>query len=286
MPRFGSAGNPDSFYSRGFKSSLDMPRYLAQLGLDAYEYQCGRGVTIGEQTARRLGEAAREHGIALSLHAPYYVNLATLDDHIREKTVMHLMKSLQAARWMGAGLVVFHPGAGKQGDRKQALLRAQRLLAEIIEQAGEAGLGQVLLGAETMGKPAQLGTLEEVLALCSVSSRVVPVVDFAHLHAASQGGFTRKEHFAAVLEKIEKQLGVAILKSLHIHFSQIEFTRAGEKRHRTTRDEGFGPDFAHLAELMVEYGLDCTIICEADGLQVEDALEYQRQYRELLKTSP
>ncbi|WP_018086365.1 TIM barrel protein [Desulfurispora thermophila] len=262
---------------------MDMPYYLAQLGLSAYEYQCGRGVTIGEQTARRLGEKAREYDISLSLHAPYYVNLATEDSQIKEKTVMHLMKSLQAAHWMGAGLVVFHPGAGKQGDRAQALLRAQRLLAEIIDQADAGGLGDVRLGAETMGKPAQLGNLEEVLALCTVSPRVVPVVDFAHLHAASQGGFTKKEHFAAVLDKIQGQLGADILKQLHIHFSQIEFTRAGEKRHRTTRDAGFGPDFSHLADLMVEYGLDCTIICEADGLQVEDALEYKRKYLELLK---
>ncbi|MCL6477141.1 MAG: TIM barrel protein [Peptococcaceae bacterium] len=279
--RFGPAGNPDSFYREGHKSSLDMPRWLREKGLYAYEYQCSRGVNISEETARKLGEMAVQNGIYLSIHAPYYINLAATDPELREKTRKHLMNSLLAARWMGAGVVVFHPGSGKD-DRRSAMNRAGKMLAEVAKQAVEEGMGDILLAPETMGRKSVLGTLEEVLELCSVGDNIIPAVDFGHLHAASLGEFTAKEVFAGVLDRIEAAQGRGKLKRLHIHFSPVEFSAAGEKRHRTTRDEGFGPDFTYLAELLAERGAEFTLICESDGLQAEDALVYKSIYEKAL----
>lgn len=105
--RFGTAGNPDGFYQAGKKQSKDMPPWLREQGLEAYEYQCGKGVTVGEATARAIGQAAAEAGIALSLHAPYFVNPANPDPDSQEKTLGHVLKACQAAQWMGGG-----PGGG------------------------------------------------------------------------------------------------------------------------------------------------------------------------------
>ncbi len=275
--RFGPAGNPDSFYREGHKSSLDMPRWLRGKGLSAYEYQCSRGVNIGEQTARKLGELAALNDILLSIHAPYYVNLATFDPDLREKTKKHLINSLLAARWMGAGVVVFHPGSAG-GNRPVAMDRAKKLLAGILRQADEMGLDGILLAPETMGKKNLLGRLDEVLELCGLDERIIPAVDFGHLHAASGGRFVTGEDFAGVLDRIEVALGADRAKRLHIHFSPVEYTAAGEKRHRTTRDEGYGPDFKHLARLLADRRLEFTLICESDGLQAEDALVYKSIY--------
>lgn len=280
--RFGPAGNPDSFYREGFKSSLDMPKWLREMGLSAYEYQCVRGVKIGEAAARRLGEQAAGNDISLSIHAPYYINLATADPQLREKTKKHLLDSLAAASWMGAGVVVFHPGS-PAGDRARAMIRARQLLGEVVRQAGEEGLDGILLAPETAGKRSLLGSLDEVLELCGISDRVIPAVDFAHLHAASGGGFRCEDAFAAVLKKTEGALGRGRAKRLHIHFSPVQFTAAGEKRHMTTQDPGYGPDFALLAGQLARMGTDFTVICESAGRQAEDALSYMNIFEKALK---
>jgi len=274
---FGTAGNPESFYNAGFKSSLDMPAWLRDKGLTAYEYQCVRGVHIKEETARKLGRAARESKIKLSIHAPYYISLASGDVEIRKKTRNHFLKSLYAAHWMEATTVVFHPGGGKD-DRAGALRRSMDYLAEILAEAEQAGLGHIWVAPETMGKINQLGSLDEVLEMCTLGPKVVPAVDFGHLHAAGAGALKDEEDYAAVLDAVERALGQEALSNLHIHFSPVEYTGAGEKRHRTTLDEGYGPDFAPLARLIARRGLSPTVICESNGRQAEDAIIYRDLY--------
>ncbi|SFH39414.1 deoxyribonuclease-4 [Desulfotomaculum arcticum] len=276
--RFGPAGNSDSFYAAGFKSSLDMPGWLAQLGLNAYEYQCVRGVHIKEETARKLGEAAARHGIALSIHGPYYISLATTDEAIKVKTKKHFLDSLRAARWMDAGVVVFHPTGGSGKDRAATLKRAGDYLVELLKIAEAEGYGDVKVAPETMGKPAQLGNLEEVLELCTLDHKIVPAIDFGHLHAAGAGALVTEEKFAEVLDRIEQVLGKESVKNLHIHFSPIEYTKAGERRHLTTLDEGYGPDFTFLARQIKQRGMSPTVICESAGRQAEDALVFRQIY--------
>ncbi|MBM7855671.1 deoxyribonuclease-4 [Desulfohalotomaculum tongense] len=278
--KFGAAGNSDSFYEQGNKSSLKMPAWLAEMGLTAYEYQCSRGVRIKEDFARRLGEEARANNITLSIHAPYYINLSTEDPQIKEKTKGHILKSLRAALWMGATTVVLHPG-GTGKDREASYRRAKSTLAEVLKEAAEEGLGHIKVAPETMGKVNQMGSLDEILDLCTVADNVVPCVDFGHLHAVTQGSLTDKESFAGVLDKISAVLGEQALKNLHIHFSPIEFTKGGEKKHRTTLETDFGPHFTPLAELIIERNMEPVIICESSGRQAEDALVYKRIYDEI-----
>ncbi|OPY57022.1 MAG: putative endonuclease 4 [Pelotomaculum sp. PtaU1.Bin035] len=280
--RFGPAGASTSFYTGGHKSSLDMPEWLKKRGLNAYEYQCGLGVNIGEETARRLGQLAAEKGIQMSIHAPYYINLSATDPKIRVKTMGHLLKSLKTAQAMGAKTVVFHPGSGSGGDRKEILARAKAFLEEILAEIMKEGLSNIYLAPETMGKKNQLGSLEEVLELCELGGQVVPAVDFGHIHAVTGGSLTEKSSFALLLEKIEQRLGLHYLQNLHIHFSSIDFTAGGEKRHRTTLETNYGPEFNFLAELLVEKNLTPTIICESAGRQAEDAMIYRDIYLERL----
>jgi len=280
--RFGTAGNGDAFYGAGHKSSLEAPAWLRGLGLAAYEYQCVRGVNISERTARALGERAVENDIALSIHAPYYINLAGEDPVLLAKSKNHLLKSLRAAHWMGATRVVFHPGSAK-GSREGALRRAQAVLGATLDEAAREGLEGVWVLPETLGRYSYLGLLDEVLELCRVAPNVVPCVDFGHVHAITGGLMTDREAYAAVLDRVEAAVGKDVLRTLHIHFSPVEFTEKGERRHRTLADAGFGPHFRPLAELMVERKLTPTIICESNGTQSEDACAYRDIYREALR---
>lgn len=273
-PRFGPAGNSDSFYAEGLKDSARMPAWLRDRGLNAYEYQCSRGVHVGEATARKIGEQAALAGVSLSIHAPYYINTATEDERIRQNSQKHLVKSLQVARWMGANRVVFHPGGTKLG-RELSLDNARRFLTEFLAETEE--YEDIQLAPETMGKRNQLGSdLDEVLTLCKLSPRVIPAVDFGHYHAVTGGSLRAKADFLAVLDHIGKTLGWEVLRRLHIHFSPIEFTKAGEKRHGTFAEKELGPSFAPLAEAMVQLGMTPTVICESAGSQAEDALLMKR----------
>ncbi|MCF8010421.1 MAG: TIM barrel protein [Clostridiales bacterium] len=280
---FGAAGNTQSFYDQGYKSSLYMPGWLNERGLNAYEYQCTRGVNIKQETAQKLGQAARDNSITLSIHGPYYINLATDDQEKQKKTKGHIIKSLQVAKWMQANKVVFHPGSASGASRIENLEKAKKLLYKIIIEADKEGLGEIKLAPETMGKASQLGNLEEVLDLCKTFDNVVPTIDFAHLHALGGGCLNTREDFAYILDRIAEVLSEQIVEYLHVHFSPIEYTRAGEKKHRTLLDEGFGPVFEPLAELIVERDLCPTIICESKGRQVEDVLIYKEIYNKTCK---
>lgn len=280
VAHFGPAGNPDAFYESGKKASAKMPEWLAGLGLNAYEYQCSRGVNIRQETAQIIGEKAAEFGIKLSIHAPYYISLATEDDTIAANTKRHFLKSLQVAKWMGADRVVFHIGGGKQ-ERRAAMIRVKRLFATVLEDIEKADLTGVFLAAETMGKQNQLGTLAEVIELCKMSPWVIPAVDFGHLHCVTGGMYTTRQEFEAVFDEVGSQLGDEIARNLHIHFSRIEFTKGGEKRHWTF-DDPFGPPHEPLIEVCVARGFVPRIICESAGTQAIDAKRMQDLYLSLL----
>ncbi len=280
--QFGPAGNSDAFYDEGNKASLQMPAWLAAMKLGAYEYQCSRGVTIREETARAIGEAARQNRVKLSIHAPYYINLATEDETIADHTRQHFVKSLRAAQWMGADRVAFHIGGPGKQSRSAALARAHGLFAPVLEDAGRQGLmAGVFLAPETMGKQNQLGNLAEVVDLCKLGQQVLPTIDFGHLHAVTGGKFTTREEYAAAFDFVAAALGEETAANMHIHFSRIEFTRAGEKRHWTFDDQ-YGPPFEPLMEVIARRGYAPRIICESSGSQAADAKAMQDYYLSLV----
>lgn len=279
--RFGPAGNPDAFYEAGYKASLQMPAWLGGMKLTAYEYQCSRGVNIKEETAREIGSKAAEYGVKLSIHGPYYISLGTDDEKIMMNTQNHFLKSLEVARWMGADRIVFHMGGPGKQDRKLAMEQVKRSFHNVLEQAEKRGLTGIYLCPETMGKQNQLGSLTEVLELCRMSDWVRPAVDFGHLHAVTGGKYTTYAEMEAVFDTIGERLGAEAAKNLHIHFSHIEFTKGGEKRHWTFDDE-FGPPHEPLIELCVQRGFTPRIICESAGTQAWDAKIMQDLYFSLV----
>ena len=282
--RFGPAGNSDSF-SKTHKSSLDAPGWIADFGLDCYEYQCGKGVRVSQTMAEELGRRAEERGIALSLHAPYFINLANPDPDSREKTIGYITAACLAADWMGAGRVVIHSGALMKRTRRQAQDIALDTLREVIAACDDQGFEHIALCPETMGKLGQLGDLDEVLELCTLDERLVPCIDFGHLYARSLGADDGQEAFCRMLDRVEEVLGAERAARFHSHFSRIEFTpNGGEKCHRTFADHGgYGPDWAPLAAEIARRGWSPVFICESAGTQAEDALEMKRIYQEYLK---
>ena len=277
---FGPAGNSVSFAELGYRNSLDTPAYLDRMGLDWFEYQCGRGVNIGLEKCRLFGEAMSEAGKGVSLHAPYYISLASKEEQKRENSVNYIVQSALAVNAMGGQRIVVHPGGLGGLSREAATELAIETLKKAQSELDGHGLSNVCICPETMGKINQLGTLEEVLEMCKVDERFVPCIDFGHLNARTHGGLSTYADFEAVLDKIENALGYDRLKVYHSHFSKIEYTDGGEKCHLTFEDEKFGPKFDFLAELIYKKGLTPVTICESAGTQAEDAAFMKKMYLE------
>ena len=277
--RFGPAGNCNDFYESGGRSTVDMLRYVAQQGLNAYEYQCGRGVRLSEKTAAELRAAGEEHGVCLSLHAPYFISLASADPEKRDNSLRYILDSAAAVAALGGDRIVVHPGGLGGLSREDATSLACETLARAQRLLDDEGLSQVHICPETMGKIGQLGDFEEVLRMCLVDERFIPCVDFGHLNSRTHGAVNSEEAFAALLDRMEEVLGGERARAFHAHFSKIEYTAGGEKRHLTFADTEFGPDPAPLMRLIAARGFAPTFLCESDGTQTRDAAALQALYR-------
>lgn len=278
-PIFGPAGNGELFYQKGLKASEDMPKFLKEYGLDAYEYQCGNGVRVGEEKAKLIGAEAAKHGITISLHSPYYINLATPEEEKRKNNINYILQSMAAVKAMGGNRVVVHSGALQKMTREEALSLAKECVKIAISEIDSAGFGDIHMCIETMGKINQLGNLGEVLELCSLDDRLLPTIDFGHLNARTLGELNNAVAFEKIFDAIENKLGSDRLKIFHSHFSHIEYTKGGEKKHLTFADKEFGPDFSYVAEIVYKRNLSPTFICESAGTQIEDALEMKKMYQ-------
>lgn len=277
---FGPAGNSDSFTKR-YKSSADAPAWLAEMGLDCYEYQCGRGVNLREETARRIGARAKENGIIMSVHAPYFINLSSIVPERVEKNTQYILQSCAAARHLGGDRVVVHCGGLSGMTRQEALNNTISNLRHALQALEQAQLNGVTLCIETMGKINVLGDLEEVLAVCRSDARLLPCIDFGHLNARTKGGLAARRDFEQLFDAMENALGYARMRTFHAHFSRIEYSGGGEVRHLTFDDNEYGPDFRPVLELVRQRAYAPRIICESAGTQAEDAKTMKEYYESI-----
>jgi len=182
---------------------------------------------------------------------------------------------------MGGKRVIFHSGSCAKLTREAALAKAVDTMGLIMKALDENDLGDITVCPETMGKVNQLGTLDEVLALCKVDERIIPCIDFGHLNARDMGIIKTIADYEAIINKMENEIGADRTKIFHSHFSKIEYTTGGEKRHLTFEDTTFGPDFEPLMEIVARKNLTPTIICESDGTQGIDALAMKNYFYKL-----
>ena len=281
--RFGPAGNSESFSAK-YKSTVKAPEFLKEMGLDHYEYQCGRGVRVTDKTACAIKEKAEENKITLSLHAPYFISLSSVDEEKRDNSINYIIQSCDAATRLGAERIVIHSGSCAKISREEALELAKDTLVRARKKAVEQGYENIIFCPETMGKVNQLGNLTEVLELCKLDDTFLPCIDFGHLNAREFGYIKGKAEYEKILDEVENVLGTDRLKIFHSHFSKIMFTDpGGEKKHLTfDDDQGFGPDFEPLMEIVAKKNLSPIFVCESAGTQAEDALTMKKYYLSML----
>lgn len=279
--QFGVAGNPDGFYEEGNKVSENMPAYLYEKGLDAYEYQCSRGVRISETKAQKLKEESQTYNIALSVHAPYYISLSTTEPEKQRKSIQYITDTMKAAKQMGASKIVVHAGAVLGLERKIAVQNACDLLKRALEEAEKMKIADITICPETMGKINQLGNTQEIIQMCKQDKRLLPTIDFGHLYCRELGKLQTKEDWKKELMQYIDVLGIERMKHFHSHFSKMEYTAGGEKCHVTFERQDCGPDVQAVLEAIYELKLEPTMICESAGTQEVDSKEMKDRYKRI-----
>jgi len=247
-------------------NSIEAISYIKEIGLQAMEVEFVRGIHMSNKTAMLLGETAKQHEIKLSVHAPYYINLASHEKRIVLASKKRIIDSMERAHYMGAKIIVVHAGYyGKHSDEechKIILKECEEIIKYVLKKKWK-----VKLGIETMAKPKSYGKVEEVLRLCSKLKQTVPVVDFGHIFAYNGG----KINYGEVLEKF-KRYG-----HIHSHFSNMKKNKKGiyVDIHKPMDHE---PAFKPLAKELIKRKEDITIISESpviekDSLKMKKILE-------------
>lgn len=283
ITRFGPAGVPPMFRLMG-ATTPDAPRLLREEGLNAFEYeavQWGQKPQIKQELAQKLGEESRKNDVKLSMHGSYFINLAGKKEVV-EASKRRLIACATAADWMGAYVLVFHIGFYGLFEKDFAFKTCLDALKEVKAEMQSRGL-KVKLGPETMGRKFQVGSLDEIITINEQIEDTQLVIDWGHLHARGLGTLKKVEDFRAVAEKVETQLGTKVLRSMHCHFSAIEFNSQGEKEHHTLDEKRYGPDFRLLAEVIADFQMHPTVICETPNLDV-DARKMQATLKDLLES--
>ncbi len=277
MILFGPSGNSEGFFAAGLKNSEQSAVWVKNMGLDAFEYSFGRGVLMSEEKALSIGKAFNENNVKISVHAPYYINFSNPDPEMIDKSIGYVIKSAEMVGLMGGNRIIIHPATQGKDTRENAFARALDNFKKLTDVIYATGMDNLLYCPETMGKYAQIGTVEEITEICKIDKIYVPTVDFGHVNSREGGSLKSKEDFIKRLQFMIDELGYDRMKHFHIHFSKIQYGAKGEIRHLNFDDEVYGPEFEPLADALIDLKLEPVIICESAGMQDVDAL-YMKNY--------
>lgn len=276
---FGPSGHDEQFTLDGNSATIQMPTWLKAKGLTLFEYSFGRGVRITDATAEAIGNEADANGIEISVHAPYFINFGSVEQEKADNSINYLTSSLHALRHFHGSRCVFHPGAEGKQPRNEAFARTLDNFARALDVIKSNGDDDLIVCPETMGKQAQIGTVDQVVALCKLAPNVYPCVDFGHVNSLWGGALKTADDFQRIIDTLFDGLGEQKTKNMHVHFSKIMYGAKGEIKHLTFADEIYGPQFDPFCEVIVKNNLTPHILCESAGTQMFDSLYMQSVYQ-------
>jgi deoxyribonuclease-4 len=274
--RFGTVGSPTGTPKKP-GGSVGAIQFSQSIGLDALELGWVQAVRVSVETCAAIQQAASDADVAVSVHAPYFINLNAGDEEW-PKSRQRLMDAAYYGNLAGATDIVFHPGSYFEKPAAEVLKVALPRLQGCVDELRVAG-NPVTLRPETMGKSAMLGSLEDTLAMAQSTQGVLPCLDFAHLHARPGDGTVNSyDEWSARLEAYAKALGESVLKRLHIHLSGIEYGPKGEKNHLPVAESDL--KLKDLFRALCDFKAGGRILCESPKME-EDALYMKTVWQEV-----
>ena len=282
MIKIGPSGSDHEFALQGHKSTIEMPAYIKSAGLDCFEYSFGQGVRLSEKTALQIGAEFAKEEIEISVHAPYFVNFANPDEEKLMGSFKYMTDSLTALANLGGKRCVVHPGSPLKAERSVAVARMNDNLKRFAEHYRVSGFSGLYVCLETMGKVNQLGSVDEIINAVNIDPIYLPCFDFGHINAREQGLLVTKKDYEILIKKTLDGMEWEKAKNMHVHFSKIQYGKAGEIRHLTFEDNIYGPAFEPMIDIFVKYGMTPYIVCESAGTQKKDAIDMKNYYKSLI----
>ena len=268
---FGTAGIPIS--SKG-SSTAEGIASVKKLGLGAMELEFVRSVNITREKTPEVKQSAKENNIVLTCHAPYFINLNSLEKAKLKASIYRILNSARIADLCGAWSVTFHAAFYQKSTKEEAYNRVKQAIKEITQKLKDDG-NKIWIRPETTGKESQFGNLDEILRLSQEFDNVMPCVDFAHVHARSNGKYNSYKEFSSILEAIEKKLGKKGLENMHIHLTGIEYGEKGEKHHLNLKDSDL--KYKELIKALKDFKVKGAVISESPNIE-RDALLVKKIY--------
>lgn len=275
MPlRIAVAGTP--YRTPGAGGTVAGLRYAHSLGIEAMEMEWVQRVPMSPERMQEIRETATEIAMTLTVHAPYYINLNSPEKEKLDASIRRILDALSMAQLAGAISVCVHP-AFYLGMEPAKAFENVRMATDRIMRHRQKLFPDVNLGFETMGKPTQFGTLEEVLRL-SKEFGIYPTVDPAHMHARTNGLINTKKEWEEMFDLYEKYLGKKSLKHMHMHYSGIAYSVKGEKHHvPLLESDAKWKDFLSVVK---KRGAEGVLVCESPLLE-KDTLLLQQTFKKL-----
>src|SRR3989344_1957750 len=271
---FGTAGIPHSSNPR---TTLDGIKHVSNLGLGAMELEFVRSINITKEKAPYIKKAAEENDVVLTCHAPYFINLNSLEKAKIKASIDRILNSARIANLCGGYSVCFHAGFYMKQEPKKVYETVKHNLKEIISTLKKEN-SNIWIRPETTGKETQFGNVDEILQLSQELDNVMPCVDFAHFHARTNGKYNTYNEFAGILEAIEKKLGKKGLENMHIHITGIAYGPKGEKNHLTLDESDL--KYKELLKALKDFKVKGVAISESPNIE-GDALLMQKVYEKL-----
>jgi len=271
---FGTAGIPP--ISKGITTAEGIAS-VKNLGLSAMELEFVRSVNISKEKAPEVKESALKNNIVLTCHAPYYINLNSLEKVKLKASIYRILNSARIANLCGAWSVCFHPGFYQKSTKEEAFNRVKQSLKEIVQKLKNEE-NKIWIRPETTGKESQFGNLDEILKLSKEFDNVMPCIDFAHFHARTNGKYNSYKEFSEILEKIENKLGKKGLENMHIHITGIAYGEKGEKHHLNLNESDL--KYKELLKALKDFKVKGVAISESPNIE-KDSLMCQKIYNNI-----
>ncbi len=263
---FGTAGIPISAKGSGTEEGIEE---VKNLGLGAMELEFVRKVNITKEKAPDMKKAAEKNNVILTCHAPYFINLNSMEKAKIKASIQRILNSARIANLCGAWSVTFHAGFYQKSTKEETYKKIRQAIKEISQKLNHEA-NKIWLRPETTGKGSQFGNIDEILRLSQEFNNVMPCVDFAHVHARSSGKYNIYKEFCSILETVEKKLGKKGLENMHIHFTGIAYGEKGEKHHLNLKESDF--KYKDLLKALKDFKVKGVAISESPNIESDAIL--------------
>ncbi len=268
---FGTAGIPLMTEPRKHGNALNV---IKKLGLGCMEVEFVRGVRMNEKTQLELNELSKSLDVVLSAHGPYYINLNAKEEEKIEASIKRVLDTARVAHQFGGYSITFHAAFYLGQDKDKVYKQVKKQMEKIISTLKSENIN-IWIRPELTGKISQWGDLDEIIKLSNDVEMVLPCIDFAHLHARTNGEFNTYDEFCSVFEAIGNGIGEHALKEFHAHIAGIEYGPKGEKRHLIFSESDF--NYKDLIKAFKAFDVKGIVICESPNLE-GDAVILQNEY--------